>query len=404
MLAMGIGLCHDDGLMYKGFWGSIVKPIVGLSPMDGVTDAAFRAIMARHGRPDVVFTEFTHVQGLLMAPQRLLRDFEYSEAERPVVAQVYGHTPEHFYQVAHVVCELGFDGLDINMGCPARKVVSRHCGAGLIRKPELARQIIGAVREGIRDWARGQTLEDLKLSKRLIAGVAAHNTARDGAGKVPRREIPYSVKTRLGYDDIVIESWMETLLSEEPAVISLHGRTLRQMYRGQADWQAIGRAVKVARGTETLILGNGDLTSLERAAERIQESGVDGVLLGRAAIGNPWIFRGKERLKEISNPSHVCSAPAYIDWRERLGMALEHARTVEMKRGPREFKTIKKHLAAYLRGFRSASHLRARAMQVQSADELAELFNAAQLRYVETIRSEAGRTPPQSDPYPEAAG
>lgn len=362
-------------LMFKGFWEQIVKPIVGLSPMDGVTDAACRSIMARYGRPDVLVTEFTHVQGLLMAPQRLLRDFEYEEQQRPIVAQVYGHTPEHFYQVAHVVCELGFDGIDINMGCPARKVVSRHCGAGLIRVPDLAREIITAVRCGIKDWAGGQTLEDLHLSACVIEGVAGLNEKRTQLSPNERRFIPYSVKTRLGYEDVVIESWMETLLAEEPAVISIHGRTLRQMYRGQADWEAIGRAVAVARPTESLVLGNGDLTSLQMAAERIAETGVDGVLLGRAAIGNPWIFRDKELLKNRPDTQPQPIDALTVDRSERFRMAMEHARVVEAVRGPNEFKTVKKHLAAYLRGFNSASHLRAQAMQVQSADELETLFN-----------------------------
>ena len=124
------------------FWRSIPRPIIGLSPMDGVTDPSFRFITAKHGRPDVILTEFVNIQSAIYAPEQMLKDLTYAEIERPVVAQIYGKTPELFYKVAHIVGELGFDGLDINMGCPARKVAAAGCGAALIREPELARAII----------------------------------------------------------------------------------------------------------------------------------------------------------------------------------------------------------------------------------------------------------------------
>jgi tRNA-dihydrouridine synthase len=111
------------------FWHNIAKPIIGLSPMDGVTDASFRWIAARHGGPDITITEFTNVDAAIHAPHTLIRDFTYSEIERPIIAQIYGHTPELFYKAAHVVCELGFDGLDINMGCPAKNVAASGSGA-----------------------------------------------------------------------------------------------------------------------------------------------------------------------------------------------------------------------------------------------------------------------------------
>ena len=126
--------------------------------MDGVTDASFRHITAKHGGPDVTLTEFVNIQSALYSPHTLLKDFTYSEIERPVVAQIYGKTPELFYKVAHIVCELGFDGLDINMGCPAKKVAASGCGAALIRTPDLAREIIRAAQHGIQDWHAGQTL------------------------------------------------------------------------------------------------------------------------------------------------------------------------------------------------------------------------------------------------------
>src|SRR6185503_16181678 len=150
------------------FWHNIAKPIIGLSPMDGVTDASFRFIAAEHGGPDVTLTEFVNIQSALYSPHTLLKDFTYSEIERPVVAQVYGKTPELFYKVAHVVCELGFNGLDINMGCSAKKVAASGCGAALIRTPDLARHIIRAARRGIQDWQAGQTLREIGFDAAMI--------------------------------------------------------------------------------------------------------------------------------------------------------------------------------------------------------------------------------------------
>ncbi|HEY2988513.1 MAG TPA: tRNA-dihydrouridine synthase, partial [Candidatus Binatia bacterium] len=117
------------------FWPAIEKPIIGLSPMDGVTDAPFRFIAAKHGAPDVILTEFVNVETAIFAPHTLIRDLTYAEIERPVVAQIYGHTPETFYKVAQIVCALGFDGLDINMGCPAKRVAAKGSGAALILTP-----------------------------------------------------------------------------------------------------------------------------------------------------------------------------------------------------------------------------------------------------------------------------
>jgi tRNA-dihydrouridine synthase B len=251
------------------FWNQIRRPIVGLAPMDGVTDAAYRRISARHGRPDVVLTEFTNVEGLSRGAQLMLDDFIYSEEERPAVAQIYGGEPESFYKVTVLACALGFDGIDVNMGCPAKNVASRGCGAALIRNPELAKEILRAVKRGIADWADGISIDRLGMKPRMPIRVRRMNLERIGAEEVgERRKIPLSVKTRIGYDKIVVEDWVKHLLEEEPVAITLHGRTLKQMYTGEADWEAIGRAAEVIHQTPTLVLGNGDLISLAMAAEK----------------------------------------------------------------------------------------------------------------------------------------
>ena len=170
------------------------------------------------------------------------------------------------------------------MGCPAKKVAASGCGAALIRTPELARSIIRAARQGIDDWFNGQTLGDLQVAPEVIQQIRNANRERTGL-ETPARErrIPLSVKTRLGYDRVVIDDWIKTLLDEKLAVISLHGRTLQQGYKGTAEWEAIGRAVSIAKNSGTLILGNGDLQDMKDVCRRVRETNVDGVLVGRAA-------------------------------------------------------------------------------------------------------------------------
>src|SRR6266487_1498639 len=234
------------------FWHQIAQPIIGLSPMDGVTDPAFRFIVARHGKPDVQFTEFINVDEICYGADSAWHQLRYAEVERPVLAQIYGADPYKFYQVAQVVCELGFDGLDINMGCPSKNVSARGCGAALIRNPPLALEIIRAVHVGVADWAAGRRIESIGLRLKVVDRVLALTSGRDGSR--PRKPVPVSVKTRLGYDAVVIEDWVSVLLEEKLDAISIHGRTLTQMYRGRADWGAIARAAKLIRETATLVL------------------------------------------------------------------------------------------------------------------------------------------------------
>jgi nifR3 family TIM-barrel protein len=356
------------------FWNSIGKPIIGLSPMDGVGDASFRFITAKHGGPDVIFTEFVNVETVFYAPHILIKDLTYSEIERPVVAQVYGHTPEMFYKVAHIVCELGFDGLDINMGCPAKKVAAKGSGAALILNPKLAQSIIQSVRQGIRDWCAGQTLADLKADPEIVQKIKIANRLRSGYEAPPtRRFIPVSVKTRIGYDRVVVDDWMQTLLEEKPIVISLHGRTLKQGYKGNADWQAIARAAEMAKHSTTLILGNGDLRDMEDVYRRVRETQVDGVLLGRAAQGNPWIFKAKDPIKQaLSSQRSAPIVPAAIPLEERFRVILEHGRHFERHWGVQCFVGMRKHLAWYCHALPMAAELRAQMVRLNNVRELVQ--------------------------------
>ena len=354
------------------FWHDIPKPIVGLAPMDGVTDASFRLMAARHGGPDITVTEFVNVDAAIHAPQTLIRDFTYSEIERPVMAQIYGNNPDLFYQAAHVVCELGFDGLDINMGCPAKNVAASGSGAALIRTPELARAIIRAARQGIDDWVSGQTLEHLGLRPKLIETIRSSNQQRSGYTQPEeRRSIPLSVKTRIGYDEVVVEKWILNLLAEKPVAITIHGRTLKQGYKGDADWHAIARAVQIAEEFPTLILGNGDLQGMADVFRRVRECAVDGVLLGRAAQGNPWIFRAKNDLKKaLRFEAPVPDTPARLSLEERFRVIIEHARHYESYVQIRNFVGMRKHLIWYCRDFRGAAELRSKMVRVNSSADV----------------------------------
>jgi nifR3 family TIM-barrel protein len=365
------------------FWNNIPKPIIALSPMDGVTDPCFRRIVATHGRPDLIVTEFTSVEGILHGAESELGGLVFDEVERPIVAQIYGSKPESFFLIAQLVCELGFDGLDINMGCPAKAVSSRGCGAGLIADPPRAKAIIQAAREGINTWAAGGSLPLVDLHPKLGEWLAR----RKEAGQLPpteRRPLPLSVKTRLGVDRVVIREWVGHLLEEKPAAVSIHGRTLNQGYRGAADWKAISEATAVARGSDTLILGNGDIRSLNEAAQRIRESNVDGVLIGRAALGNPWIFRQKAALRRMAAP---VSGPETLSQHEldpipdepashieRIQVALEHARLFQESRPLSRFAEMRKHLGWYCKGFPGASQLREKLVRVHNVDEVEALL------------------------------
>ena len=301
------------------FWHHLPRPIIGLAPMDGVTDIAFRHIIATgacpersatslslrserteakaKGRPDVIFTEFTNVHDICQGRVMGWEPLRYTGGQRPIVAQLYGKEPLLFYQAAHVVSELGFDGLDINMGCPSKNVASSGCGAGLIKTPELALDIMAAAERGLRDWADGQTLAEAGLKPGIVEKVRMARAAQDHQPP-PRVALPLSVKTRLGYDSVIIKEWSACLAQGRPQVMSIHGRTLQQMYRGDADWEAIAEAAAQIREQGILVLGNGDIGSLNEAIARIRASGVDGILIGRAALGNPWIFHGKEAIRE----------------------------------------------------------------------------------------------------------
>jgi nifR3 family TIM-barrel protein len=359
------------------FWQHIEQPIIGLSPMDGVTDPAFRYIVARYGKPDVQFTEFVNVDEICYGVESAWTQLNYVEIERPVVAQIYGADPEKFYQVAQVICALGFDGVDINMGCPSKSVSARGCGAALIKNPPLAKEILRAARAGVEDWASGHETETIGLRPKVAEKIRSLMTSR---GR--RRAIPVSVKTRLGYDSVIIEDWVTVLLEERPEAISIHGRTLAQMYRGRADWEAIGRAAKLVRQTSTLILGNGDVESMQDVIDRVRATEVHGVLIGRGCLGHPWLFLQKAWAKgaikyaapQGEGQEGLPDSIQETSLRERFRVTVEHARYFEGLGGAQRFSAMRKHLGWYCKGFPGAAETRARMFQANNSADVQEVL------------------------------
>lgn len=374
MAAMNTDLVASHTGIAHNFWETLPRPIIGLAPMDGVTDHPFRHIQKKHGNPDVVYTEFTNVDALCHGDWQSQRNLLYDESQRPIIAQIYGRSPEHFRQVAIMLCELGFDGIDINMGCPAKSVANGGCGAGLIRTPDCAQAIVQKVKQGIQDWCNGATTAQCtRLLARFSKEVAARHDLLPATHR-QRRPIPVSVKTRIGYDEPTVESWIPHLLESELSAICLHGRTLRQRYSGQADWDAIGRAAELARLTSTLILGNGDVTSRADGESRAADYGLDGVLIGRASFGNPFIFD----LNQPPMPDGQ-DRQARLPIRHRLiEIALEHAHLYDATFRPHKhyrFFTMRKHLGWYVKDISGANYMRASLMQVNSVQEVESLFD-----------------------------
>lgn len=353
---------------HQNFWQVLHKPIIGLSPMDGVSDFPFRFIQKKYGNPTIVYTEFSSVEGMTHGSTAFLKEFMYEPAQGPVVAQIFGTDPKAFYEAAIVICELGFDGVDINMGCPAKNVAHRGAGAGLIKTPELAQEIIKSVKHAVTDWANGKTLDEgaPSLKKKITNEVKLRHEDLPENRK-QRRLLPVSVKTRKGYDRNQIDEWIPNLLAVEPAAIAVHGRTLTQHYGGSADWGAIADAAKLvheynaSHNTNIIILGNGDIASLDDAYAKIAQHGVDGVLIGRSTFGNPFVFQGKDE------PTAQELAP----------IALEHSHLFEDAFRTQEkynFLPMRKHLGWYIRGVPNATQIRIELFQANSASEVEEIL------------------------------
>lgn len=293
--------------------------------MADVTDASFRRVIAKYGKPDVIWTEFVSADGLCSPGRKvLIHDLEFTPAERPIVAQLFTSSPDKMREAAELCQKLGFDGIDINMGCPDRSIEKQGAGAAMIKNPAQARAVIRAAKEGA-------------------------------------PQLPISVKTRIGYNKNEIDTWIPQILAEGVAALTIHCRTRKEMSLVPARWEHV-REVTALRdkiSPETLIIGNGDVKNLDEAKQKATEYGADGVMLGRGIFGNPWLFS-----------KHVPTLE------EKLKALIEHTKLYEeLLGGVKSFALMKKHFKAYVHGFDNAKDLRVRLMEASNGGEVEEVIN-----------------------------
>lgn len=317
------------------FWQKLPKPFFILAPMDDVTDTVFRQVVIETARPDVLFSEFTNVDGLnSRGREKLMPRLWFEDQEHPIVAQIWGKIPENFYKAAKDLVEMGFDGIDLNMGCPERGVVSNGACAALIENHNLAKQIIDATIEG----ANG---------------------------------LPVSVKTRIGIGEIKTEEWISFLLGFNLAAIAIHGRTVKEMSKVPAHWDEIAKAVEIRdqlqgqRQDKILIIGNGDIKSYKEGLSKAKEFGVDGVMVGTGIFQNPWIFqKGEVGINKTKA--------------ERLKLLLFHARLFDKTWGKnKNFNILKKFFKIYVSGFEGAQDLRVKLMETQNLEQVEQIIKSA---------------------------
>ena len=311
------------------FWEELKKPIFILAPMDGVTDTVFRQIVVSVGKPDVVFTEFVSIDALTSkGKDRALERLKFDRRERPIVAQIWGADPVKFYQVAKMLYQMGFDGIDINMGCPVRSALIKSSCSALIKNPKRAREIILATIDG-------------------------------GGG------LPVSVKTRIGFSEIDTENWVSTLLQTPLAALTLHLRTVAEMSKVPPHWTEIEKALKVRDQlkSKALIIGNGDIKSLNEAQEKCSQYKIDGAMIGRGIFENIWLFNVKVDIKNVTP-------------QQKIKLLLKHLNLFQKNYGNnKHFEIMKKFVKCYINNFKGATEAREILMQTKSLDELICILN-----------------------------
>ncbi|WKZ26108.1 MAG: tRNA-dihydrouridine synthase [bacterium] len=308
--------------MINNFWKKLPKPFVALAPMEDVTDFVFREVVSKYlPRPDVCFTEFTNVEALNSAGfERTIHRFKFSKKQKPIVAQIWGLKPDNYYKTSKLIAELGFNGIDVNMGCPDKAVVKIGACSALINNQSLANEIITATKEG--------------------------------AGK-----LPVSIKTRLGLKTIVTEEWITFLLEHKLDAITIHGRTAKQMSDVPADWDEIEKAVDIRNkiSPETLIIGNGGVKNYNHGIELSKKHRVDGAMIATGILSNPWAF---DKTNKINN---------FNDNKEILIKHLNlYSKTNESNKA---YGVMKKFFKMYINNFKGSSDLRALLMQTKDPEE-----------------------------------
>ena len=305
------------------------KLFFALAPMDDVTDTVFRQIIAKYAKPDLFFTEFVNADGL-QSPGRdkLIKRLKYSKIEKPIIAQIWGKSPLAYTQTTKDIIKMGFNGIDINMGCPDKSVIKNGCCIALINNRTLAKELIEATK------------------------------------KANKNKLPISVKTRLGLNNIDL-SWHEFLLKQDLDALIIHGRTAKQMSKVPADWGTVGkiREMRDKLSPKTLIIGNGDVETLNQAKELAKKYKLDGVMIGRGVLNNPFVFSKSNQWQNFE-----------VEQKKQL--YLEHVKLFAKtyKNNERKIYTLNKFCKIYINGFDGAKELRDKLMKVKSIKELINIL------------------------------
>jgi tRNA-dihydrouridine synthase len=314
--------------MIDNFWRDLPRPFFILAPMEDVTDVVFRHVVSEAARPDVFFTEFTntesycHPEGIHSVRGRLT----FTEDEQPIVAHIWGDKPENFRQMSIGMAKLGYRGVDINMGCPVPNVTQNGKGSGLIRRPEVAADLIQAAKAG---------------------------------------GLPVSVKTRLGYTDVdEWHDWLTHILKQDIVNLSIHLRTRKEMSKVDAHWELIPEIKKLRDlvAPDTLLTINGDIPDRQTGLKLARQYGVDGVMIGRGIFNNPFAF--ERQPKDHSSQELLDLLRLHLDLCDKYS-----------KLELRPFTALHRFFKIYVRGFRGASELRNQLMSTKSTDEVRALLD-----------------------------
>jgi len=322
----------------KFSWQELPKPFFTLAPMEGATDTVFRQIVASCGRPSVTFTEFTNVEGLLSKGSETVgRRLIFENTEHPIIAQIWGLDPEAYEKVAEKLSEMGFDGIDINMGCPERNVVNHGACSALIKNSKLAAKIIKSVKKG------------------------APN-------------LPISVKTRIGFREIETEKWISFLLQQNLDAITIHFRTQKEMSLVPAHWEEAEKISKlkeqISKGT--VISGNGDVLTVKQGKKLAKQYGLDGIMIGRGVFRNPYVFDPKINYEDQTIEERINLLKKHLNLFEKTW---SETHKLSEKDYRKSYPPLKRFFKIYISGFEGAADLREKLMATQNIMQAYEILN-----------------------------
>ncbi len=311
------------------FWLELPKNFSVLAPMEDVTDTVFRQVIIKAGRPDVMFTEFTNCDGMCSIGQaNLIHRLKFSSLEKPIVAQIWGKTPENYYQTAKLCLEMGFDGVDINMGCPEKSVIKQGACSALINNHELASEIIKSV-----------------------------NRAVEG-------KIPVSVKTRIGFNTIVTEDWIGFLLKQNIQALTVHSRTAKELSDAPNHFEQyeIIQSLRDEINPNCILIANGDITDSTHGVNVCEQYQIEGYMIGRGVFQNPWCFNPTIKIDEVSKQTRLELLQFHLNlWSETW-------------QNSKSYPKLKKYFKIYIQSFAQASDLRVSLMETKYIEEAKKII------------------------------